>query len=72
MAENISLTLEEKIDRAKDGLTQTWIVDKMNELLPDTERITEVRFSRKKTGKDQFTDLELKTLSEILNTDLTN
>lgn len=72
MAENISLTLEEKIDRAKDGRTQTWIVDKMNELLPDTERITEVRFSRKKTGKDQFTDLELKTLSEILNTDLTN
>ena len=66
----IELTIGEKIDRAKDGRTQTWIVGKLNELLPETEKISEVQFSRKKTGKENFTELELKNLSELLNTEL--
>lgn len=70
MATKIELTIGEKIDRAKDGRTQTWIVGKLNELLPDGEKISEVQFSRKKTGKEDFTELELKNLSELLNTEL--
>lgn len=66
MAELIALTLEEKIDRAKDGRTQTWIVGKLNDLLPDGEKITEVNFSRKKKGFEQFTQAELSALSKVL------
>lgn len=70
MATKVKLTIGEQIDRAKDGRTQTWIVSKLNELLPETDKISEVQFSRKKTGKDNFTELELKNLSELLNTEL--
>lgn len=70
MATKVVLTLGEKIDRAKDGRTQTWIVGKLNEQLSDTEKISEVQFSRKKTGKEDFTETEIEILSEILNTDL--
>ncbi len=63
----IILTLEEKINRAKDGRTQSWIILKMNEAGCD---ITDFKFSRKKKGFDEFTQFELKVLSEILNTDL--
>lgn len=41
----IILTLEEKINRAKDGRTQSWIILKMNEAGCD---ITDFKFSRKK------------------------
>ena len=63
-----TLTLEEKINRAKDGRTQSWIIKKMVE---GGCEMTDFKFSRKKKGFDDFTALEIKTLSEILSTDLT-
>ncbi len=68
MATKLELTIGEKIDRAKDGRSQTWIVSKMNEMGCE---LNEVQFSRKKKGYDEFTEPELKILSEILSTDLT-
>ena len=61
------LTLEERINRAKDGRKQSWIILRMNEAGCD---MSEFKFSRKKKGFDEFTQFELKVLSEILNTDL--
>lgn len=65
MAE-IALSLAEKLDRAREGRTQTWIINKMNEVLK--EKINEVQFSRKKLGNDTFTDREIQVLKEILPT----
>lgn len=71
MAVKIALTLNEQIDRAKDGRSQKWIISKMNEAgLP----INDVQFSRKKLAnnpEDSFTETELSALSTILNTDFT-
>jgi hypothetical protein len=61
------LTVEERINRAKDGRKQSWIILRMNEAGCD---MSEFKFSRKKKGFDEFTQFELKVLSEILNTDL--
>lgn len=66
-AKKVELTLEERIDRARDGRTQTWVVGKLNELLPDDQKMTEVKFSRKKKGHEDFTEIELLALSEILD-----
>lgn len=62
----VELTLEERIDRARDGRTQTWVVNKLNEILPADEKITEVKFSRKKKGHEEFTETEMNALQEIL------
>lgn len=65
----IILTLEEQIDRARDGRSQMWIVSKLQEM---GHNITEVQFTRKKKDSykaDFFTDVELTSLSQILNTD---
>lgn len=70
MESTLELTLAEIIDRGKDGRTQTWIVEKLNERLPEGKKITEVKFSRKKSGKEDFTELELKALSKLLRIDL--
>lgn len=67
MAVKIKYTIGEQIDRAKDGRTQTWIVNKMNE---SGIEITETQFSRKKKGHEKFTDEELKSLSEVLGTEV--
>lgn len=64
MSEQIQLSLAEKLDRAREGRTQTWIINKMNEVLE--EKINEVQFSRKKLGSGSFTDRELEVLKEIL------
>ena len=64
MAVKFELSIEEKIDRAKDGRKQGWIVAKMNEFLED--KITEVVFSRKKKGFDSFTKEELTALETVL------
>lgn len=68
MATKTSLTIAEKIDRAKNGRTQLWIISKMNEILK--EPITDVKFSRKKLGVDEFTPEEIATLSTVLEIDL--
>ena len=47
----IKLSLEEQINRAKDGRTQAWIVAKMNE---KGIYINDVKFTRKKNGQDDF------------------
>lgn len=70
MEEKVELTISEKIDRAKDGRTQKWIVAKMCEILGEDNKITEVQFSRKKAGDDNFDENELKALSKILKTKL--
>ena len=62
------LTIGEKIDKAKDGRTQNWIVLAMTR---KGININEVKFSRKKKGLSTFTEEEIKVLSEILGTDLT-
>jgi hypothetical protein len=64
----VNLTLEEKIDRSRDGRSQTWIIQRMNERGCE---LTDTRFSRKKKGHEEFTELELKALSEVLNTNFT-
>lgn len=66
MADKIKLTLAEKIDRAKDGRSQSWIVNQMNK---KGCKINEVQFSRKKKGSDDFTENELEILSNILDLD---
>lgn len=63
------LTISEQIDRARDGRSQTSIVNKMIEA--GIEGLTDVTFSRKKKGHDTFTPEELKALSEILGTEIT-
>lgn len=67
-APKVKLTTGEQIDRAKDGRSQTSIVNKMREAGVD---IDEVRFSRKKKGHETFTPEELAALSEILGTEIT-
>lgn len=62
--EMIVLTLAEKIDRARDGRSQTSIVKKMNDA--GFSEMNEVEFSRKKKGISKFTKEELSALSEIL------
>lgn len=59
--------LSEKIERARGGLSQTWIVGKMNEM---GIKISEPQFSRKKKGRENFSTEELAALSEILNVEL--
>ena len=65
MAVKAKLTIEEQINRAKDGRSQSHIVRKLNEVGVE---MTDVNFSRKKKGWDNFTEPELKALSEILGT----
>lgn len=60
--------LSEKINRAKGGMKQTWIVKQMQ---AQGVKISDVQFSRKKNGDVPFSEKELEVLSEILNTDLT-
>ncbi len=62
------LTVGEQIDRNRDGRSQKSIVAKMNAAGCE---ITEVQFSNRKNGHEKFSEVELKTLSEILETDLT-
>ena len=71
MAVKIQLTLSEQIDRARDGRSQKWIIQKMNEAGCE---LNDVSFSRKKLSLDagkSFTQDELTALSSILNTDFT-
>ncbi|MEO6305952.1 MAG: hypothetical protein ABIP51_22590 [Bacteroidia bacterium] len=68
MAEKIELTVSEIIDRAKDGRSQSWIVNQMNKV---GLKINEVQFSRKKKGLHNgkgFTKKELEFLTVLLNT----
>ena len=67
MEKKIELTMEEKIDRAKEGRSQNWIVLQM---IKRGIKINEVQFSRKKKGAMVFSREELFVLSDILNTDL--
>lgn len=57
------LTIKEKIDRAKDGRSQNWIVKKMRE---QGSNINEYVFSRKKHGYLDFTPQEIKLIESIL------
>jgi len=68
MAAKEKLTIGEQIDRVREGRSQTYIVGKMNEIGVE---ITEVQFSRKKKGHDQFSEEELSALSDILGTEIT-
>lgn len=65
--EKTSLTISEKIDRARDGRTQSWIIIKMRET---GLKITDSQFSRKKRGYEEFTQEELDALSKILDAKL--
>lgn len=63
-----TLTIGEIIDRVmiRDGRKQSWVVQKMN---MSGCKITEVQFSRKKNGHENFTENEIKVLREILKID---
>ena len=79
MAVKAKLTIEEQINRAKDGRSQSHIVRKLNEVGVE---MTDVNFSRKKKGWFEMSEVdfsnkkngvtfspeELKALSEILGT----
>lgn len=67
MSTKATLSLEEKIDRAKDGRSQTWIVEQM---IKKGCPISDVQFSRKKKGREDFKPDELIALSEILSIEL--
>lgn len=69
MATKTELTLAEKIDRAKDGRSQSWIVNQMNKNGCKPE-MTDVKFSRKKKGHEDFTENELFVLSQVLHLSL--
>lgn len=58
------LTIKEKIDRARDGRSQNWIVRKMRE---QGSTINEYTFSRKKHGYIDFTPQEIELIESILN-----
>ena len=62
MAAKVKLTISEQIDRAKDGRTQRWIIQKLNE---KGVQMNDVTFSNKKR-LDTFSQDELEVLSEIL------
>lgn len=64
MVPKVELRISEKIDRARDGRSQTWLVNKLKER---GIKINEVQFSRKKNGHISFTEEELTVLSSILN-----
>lgn len=63
----VKLTIAEQIDRAKDGRTQRWIVQKMVEA---GITINDVVFSNKKNS-GTFTPEELEILSNLLGTKIT-
>ena len=63
----VKLTIAEQIDRAKDGRTQRWIVQKMVEA---GITINDVVFSNKKNS-GTFTPDELEILSNLLGTKIT-
>jgi len=60
----MELTLAERIDRARDGRTQSWIVKKMRER---GVAISDSQFSRKKKGFENFTKEEIKVLKSIIS-----
>jgi hypothetical protein len=67
----VTLTLEEQIDRAREGRSQMWIVSKLREMGCG---MSEAQFTRKKKDlypSDKFNEQELSALSAILNTDFT-
>lgn len=71
--QKVVLTLEEQIDRARDGRSQMWIVNKLREM---GHPMSEAQFTRKKKdsyigGSDKFSTEELAALSTILDTDFT-
>jgi hypothetical protein len=57
------LTLKEKIDRARDGRTQSWVIMKMRE---QGVEMTDCVFSRKKNGYAPFKQSEKKAIEKIL------
>ena len=63
MVTKTTLTVEEQINRAKEGRSQSYIV---REMVKRGVEITDVGFSRKKKGWDSFTEDELKVLSKVL------
>lgn len=60
------ILMSELIDRAinTEGRKQGWVVQKMNDAGCN---ITEVQFSRKKKGYEEFTTQEMLVLCAILN-----
>lgn len=62
-----TLTFSEKLTRALDGRSQTWVIEKMKD---KGININDVKFSRKKHNRDIFTLAERKALSEILGVKL--
>ena len=68
MAVKTKLSIGEQIDRAKDGRSQTSIIEKMK--AAGIQDMDDYKFSRKKLSRDnfKFTEEELKVLSEILGT----
>lgn len=64
--QKVKLSIAEQIEKAKDGRTQRWIIQKMNDAgIP----MTDVTFSNKKNATT-FTKEELAALSTILGTEI--
>jgi hypothetical protein len=63
MTELTELTLREKIDRARDGRSQSWVIKKMQE---QGVPMSDCLFSRKKNGYAPFKQSEKKAIEKIL------
>lgn len=67
MEQKIVLTIKEQIDRNLQGRKQKWIVQELNNL---GNSLSEVQFSNKKNGYEEFNEKELTDLSSILGTSI--
>lgn len=64
--QKVKLSIAEQIEKAKDGRTQRWIIQKLNDA---GVSMTDVTFSNKKNA-NTFTKEELAALSTILGTEI--
>ena len=62
-----TLTLEQRIEKALDGRTQTYIVKKLQE---KGIKINDVQFTRKKKGISNFNEEEIKELKKLLKVNI--
>ena len=57
-------TLAQRINDAKEGRTQSWIISEMKKM--GCTSMTDCKFSRRKLGHDKFTEKEMIILKQIL------
>jgi len=64
------LTLAERIDRARDGRSNKWVIEEMNKLLPKPDHLKASLYSHKKHGSVRFSKTEISALSKVLGVEI--